>query len=149
MTGQHQNVPAPAAPAVPRILGETGPAAAGAGGVRWKLAEPGRQLDANVIRLTPGQRVGIHAEPDLDVLLLVLAGDGTLGTAGEPLDLSAGVIAWLPRGSSRSLSAGEDGLAYLTVHGRRPGMRIGAGPGGELRPRRSESSAAAGTGIAP
>jgi quercetin dioxygenase-like cupin family protein len=113
--------------AVPRILGDFEaltkhlPESRGA---LWKLAEPGRQLDANLVHLPPGQHVGTHAEPDLDVLLLVVAGDGILGTTGHALPLAEGSILWLPRGSSRSLAAGDDGISYLTVHRRRPGMRI-------------------------
>jgi len=114
-------------PAVARILGDfedlTGilPESRGA---LWKLAEPGRQLDANLVHLPPGQHVGTHAEPDLDVLLLVVAGDGILGTTGHTLQLAKGTIVWLPHGSSRSVAAGDDGMSYLTVHQRRPGMRI-------------------------
>ncbi|MFF4760179.1 cupin domain-containing protein [Streptomyces sp. NPDC001292] len=96
------------------------------GGVLWKLAESGRQLDANVVRLAPGAGVAPHREPDLDVLLFVVAGSGVLGagTGGEPRQLTEGAAVWLPHGSTRSLTAGPDGLAYLTVHRRRPGMRI-------------------------
>jgi quercetin dioxygenase-like cupin family protein len=125
--------------AVPRILGDFEALAgdlAGSPGALWKLTEPGRQLDANLVHLPPGQHVGTHAEPDLDVLLLVVAGDGILGTTGHALRLAKGTIAWLPHGSARSLAAGDDGLSYLTVHQRRPGMRVksrqeatGADPG--------------------
>ncbi|NEA51276.1 hypothetical protein G3I35_34630 [Streptomyces sp. SID10815] len=96
------------------------------GGVLWKLAETGRQLDANLVRLAPGGRVAPHAEPDLDVLLFVVGGDGVLGagTADEPRRLTEGAAVWLPHGSTRSVAAGADGLSYLTVHRRRPGMRI-------------------------
>jgi quercetin dioxygenase-like cupin family protein len=114
-------------PPVPRILGDSLaltrrlPAS---GGALWKLAEPGRQLDANLVHLPPGQHVGTHAEPDLDVILLVVAGEGILGTAGQTLHLAEGAIVWLPHGSSRSIAAGDDGMSYLTVHRRRPGMRV-------------------------
>ncbi|MGW4276603.1 cupin domain-containing protein [Streptomyces seoulensis] len=96
------------------------------GGVLWKLAEAGRQLDANLVRLAPGGRVAPHAEPDLDVLLFVVGGDGVLGAgaADEPRCLTEGATVWLPHGSTRSIAAGADGLSYLTVHRRRPGMRI-------------------------
>jgi quercetin dioxygenase-like cupin family protein len=114
-------------PASPRVLCDIRavstriPAPAGA---VWKLAERGRQLDANLIRLSSRQHVGTHIEPDLDVLILVLAGDGTLGATDGTLHLTSGILAWLPRGSARSLTAGKDGLTYLTVHQRRPGMQI-------------------------
>ncbi|WP_405738612.1 hypothetical protein OG422_01140 [Streptomyces sp. NBC_01525] len=122
---------------VPSVLCDVGALTAGASGgaaVRWKLAESGRQLDANVVHLTAGQRVDAHTEPDLDVLLLVLAGGGTLESAGPNEALAAGGLVWLPHGSRRALVAGAAGLSYLTVHRRRPGMRIGSRPPGAAGP---------------
>ncbi|MEU5096216.1 hypothetical protein [Streptomyces sp. NPDC020996] len=94
--------------------------------VAWKLAESGRQLDANLVRLPPGERIATHTEPDLDVLVTVVAGSGTVDTpaGGGPQDLAPGTVLWLPHGSTRSLTAGEQGIAYFTVHSRRPGMQI-------------------------
>ncbi|OEV10007.1 hypothetical protein [Streptomyces nanshensis] len=112
---------------LPRLLCDTAglPGLADApSGALWKLAESGRQLDANVVHLEPHRQVDTHAEPDLDVLLLVLDGSGTLGTGQGPQELAAGRLLWLPRGSSRSLTAGAEGLRYLTVHRRRPGLQI-------------------------
>ncbi|MFJ3823563.1 hypothetical protein [Streptomyces nodosus] len=93
-------------------------------GVLWKLAESGRQLDANLIRLLAGDHIATHAEPDLDVLVLVVTGDGVMDTPEGALPLTAGVLLWLPHGSTRSIIAGPGGLAYVTVHRRRPGMQI-------------------------
>lgn len=94
-------------------------------GAVWKLAESDRQLDANLVHLPAGRGVDTHAEPALDVLLVVVSGEGVMETGeGEKLALTAGRVLWLPHGSRRSLSAGDDGLLYLTVHRRRPGMSI-------------------------
>lgn len=112
---------------LPRVLADVGElAAADSAGVRWKLAESGRQLDANVVRLAPHQRVDAHAEPDLDVLLLVLGGDGVLEAADGAHPMAEGALLWLPHGSRRAFTAGESGLTYLTTHRRRPGMWIGS-----------------------
>ncbi|CAG6391250.1 hypothetical protein NMG29_27690 [Streptomyces cocklensis] len=108
-----------------RALTAAPPAATG---VLWKLGETGRQLDANLVRLAPGEHIAAHAEPDLDVLLLVVSGSGLLGTSDEPLPLADGALVWLPHGSTRDITAGGDGLDYLTVHTRRPGMQIGSRP---------------------
>lgn len=129
-TGPGPTANAPSGPAVapvPRRLCDVQALAADPpekAGAMWSLGESGRQLDANVVHLPPGGSVGVHTERDLDVLLLVVAGDGTLGTTGEPEPLTAGALMWLPSGSTRSLDAGPDGLSYVTVHRRRPGMRI-------------------------
>ncbi len=88
--------------------------------VLWKLTETGRQLDANVVRLPPHRSIAPHMEPDLDVLVLVVSGSGVMGDER----VSEGKLLWLPHGSTRSITAGEDGLTYLTVHRRRPGMQI-------------------------
>ena len=98
-------------------------------GARWTLAEPGRQLDANLIHLPAGRRVATHTESDLDVVLVVVAGCGTVGSPDDPQSVASGNIVWLPRASTRTITAGEDGLSYLTVHRRRPGLQIGARPG--------------------
>ncbi|MGW2512938.1 hypothetical protein ACWC0A_26795 [Streptomyces scopuliridis] len=93
-------------------------------GALWKLAEGGRQLDANLVHLPPRQGVEAHAETELDVLLLVVAGSGVLGTAEGAEPLAGGALIWLPRGCVRSITAHAEGLSYLTVHRRRPGIRI-------------------------
>lgn len=122
---------ADSAPPLPILLCQTlapAGAASDATGALWRLAEAGRQLDANLVRLAPGSRIDAHAEPDLDVLLLVVSGGGVLhaGVEQVPQALGPGELLWLPHGSTRSLTTGEDGLTYLTVHRRRPGMQIHA-----------------------
>ncbi|MFF4394387.1 cupin domain-containing protein [Streptomyces sp. NPDC001480] len=128
MTHDDGGHPPPAARTpVPRVLCDTGslaPSDDTSAGALWRLAEPGRQLDANVVRLPPTRRVDPHTEPDLDVLLLVVAGEGTLVSTEGSQPLGTGSLVWLPHGSTRGLVAGAAGLSYLTVHRRRPGMRI-------------------------
>lgn len=113
-----------------RALAEDPPVPAG---VLWKLAESGRQLDANVVRIAPGGRIAAHTETQLDVMLFVVAGDGVLGAGPSETSrpLTEGALVWLPHGSTRSIAAGDGGLTYLTVHRRRPGMWIGKRPGTE------------------
>ncbi|MEO6701737.1 MAG: DUF2249 domain-containing protein [Jatrophihabitantaceae bacterium] len=101
-----------------------------AGGAVWRLEPAARQLDANVIRLRAGGRIEAHLGPDLDVLLHVLAGSGQIVTATDPIHVQAGALVWLPRRSQRAILAGSDGLTYLSVHPRRPGLSIYAGTAG-------------------
>ncbi|MCX3063078.1 cupin domain-containing protein [Streptomyces beihaiensis] len=103
------------------VLGGADPSATGA---LWRLEGAARQLDANVIRRPPGSRGTPHVEPDLDVLVVVVEGGGTLHRAGGDAELTAGNLAFVPRGEQRAISAGPDGLVYVTAHRRRPGMTI-------------------------
>lgn len=96
-----------------------------AAGAVWKLEMDKRHLDANIVRLQGGARIAPHLGPDLDVLLFVVAGGGELITSIGSVPLDPGHVAWLPRRSERSFHSGPDGLSYLTVHPRRPALRIG------------------------
>ncbi|MFH8474674.1 cupin domain-containing protein [Streptomyces sp. NPDC018000] len=113
---------------VPRVLAVLDDlltaAAPDARGALWQLAEQGRELDANLVRLLPGAEVGEHQEDVLDVLLVVIAGSGRVVAGGDSLDLTPTTVVWLPRTSRRALVAGPEGLAYVTVHRRRPGLAI-------------------------
>ncbi|MGC5077470.1 cupin domain-containing protein [Agrococcus sp. DT81.2] len=120
-------------PARPRILADTGALGAAVGtpderGAVWRLDDAERHLDANVIALPPGERIDDHVGPEEDVLLHVIAGSGALRSGDEELPLTVGTIVWLPRRSRREITAGADGLRYLSVHRRKPGLRVGRRP---------------------
>ncbi|MEU3727157.1 hypothetical protein [Streptomyces sp. NPDC031705] len=100
-------------------------APADATGALWRLTGTARGLDSNLIRLRPGAAIAEHAEPALDVMLVVVEGGGRIDTEDGTLRLRPHTACWLPRGARRSLTAGPQGLTYLTVHTRRPGMGIG------------------------
>lgn len=120
---------------VPQVLGNTRDlvgggtpdpdAQASLEGAVWKLESHQRQLDSNVIRLGPNDHIQSHQGPDQDVLLHILSGSGQLDSDAGTTDLAIGSLAWLPRRSRRSILAGADGLSYLSVHTRRPGLAIG------------------------
>lgn len=115
-------------PALPRIVGNTSGLRPSRGGSAWRLEPTDRGLDANVIDLPPGGEIAMHAGPELDVLIHVLAGSGVLETAGDELALDVGTLVWLPPRAQRRFTAGPDGLRYFSVHGRKPGLTIGAAP---------------------
>ncbi|MFF5565706.1 hypothetical protein ACFY7Z_08390 [Streptomyces sp. NPDC012623] len=118
--------------------------APGQQGALWRLAERGRGMDANVVRLPPGGAVAEHSDDVLDVLLVVLDGDGYLGTPGGRQRLTPHSVVWLPRTSYRSLGAGDSGLVFLTAHPRRPGLSVSrarSSEGGGPRRRRDRACA--------
>lgn len=120
---------APAVADVPRVLADTNRLSSvgtetDAEGAVWRIDVAARQLDVNVIRLGGDGRIDTHVGPDLDVLLHVLHGSGQVVTADGPVPVTVGALVWLPRRSQRAIVAGPDGLTYLSVHPRRPGLSI-------------------------
>jgi uncharacterized protein (DUF2249 family) len=114
------------AASLPRILCDTTSTATGSdanvAGVAWSLSPRHRDLDSNIIRLRAGTGIEPHDGPDLDVLILALAGTGRIVTETDPLELRPGILVWLPRRSRRGFVAGPEGLSYLTVHRRRQAL---------------------------
>jgi quercetin dioxygenase-like cupin family protein len=100
-------------------------------GVHWSLADSG-DLNVNLVRLGPGRMMAEHANHELDVVLVVLAGTGRLVVDDIDWPLAAAVVALIPKGTTRAFHAGAEGMAYLTVHRRR--APLGISPAG--RPRR-------------
>ncbi len=120
-------------PALPRVLADTAALAERTGerdvrGAVWRLDPAERDLDSNVVALPPGGVIEPHAGPDLDVLVHVLGGSGSLTTEADAVDLRAGVLLWLPRRSLRGFIAGPAGLRYLTVHRRRQALVLAPPP---------------------
>lgn len=101
--------------------------AEGADGALWSLPHGG-DLDANLVRLSAGAGIGEHRNDEVDVLMSVLAGRGSLVLDGVDHELAAGRVALVPRGGVRSVQAGDDGLVYLSVHRCRGGLSIGSRP---------------------
>jgi len=97
-------------------------------GVHWTLEAPG-DLNVNLVHLDAGSRVETHVNSDLDVVLIVLVGNGRLSVDGTDHVLAPHVLAFVGKGIERSISAGSHGLSYLTVHRRRSALGITASEG--------------------
>jgi len=98
---------------------------AGSGPI-WSLA--GGDLNATLLAWPPGERLPEHVNAELDVLLVVIEGDGTAVVDGERHGLAAGHALLIEKGTSRSIQAGRQGLRYLSIHRRRGPLQIeGAG----------------------
>lgn len=100
----------------------------GPSGVVWSLPHGG-DLDANVVHLGAGDAIGAHVNDEVDVLISVVAGRGVLTVADTTVQLRPGVLALIPRGHRRGVAAAGDGITYLSIHRRRPGLTIGTRPG--------------------
>ncbi len=95
----------------------------GPAGVVWSLPHGG-DLDANLVHLGPGGEIALHTNAEVDVLVSVVSGRGTLVVDGGSHQLRSDVLALVPRGAARAIRAGGRGLTYLSIHRRRSPLGI-------------------------
>jgi mannose-6-phosphate isomerase-like protein (cupin superfamily) len=99
--------------------------AAGDGpGPVWGMAS--NDLNATLLAWPPGHEVAEHVNAELDVLVVVLAGDGVVTIDARPHELRAAQAILIERGCSRAIRAGAGGLRYLSIHRRRGPLQISA-----------------------
>ena len=91
-------------------------------GPAWGAASD--ELNATLLVWQAGDGQPDHANAERDVALVALAGSGSLVVDGVEYALAPGVLAIVPRGASRAVVAGPDGLRCLTVHRRRGGLAV-------------------------
>jgi uncharacterized cupin superfamily protein len=101
-------------------------AASGTGPV-WGLASD--DLNATMLAWPAGHEVAEHVNAELDVLLVVLHGEGTARVDGVEHALTFGHALLIPKGSARAIRAGAAGIRYLSVHRRRGPLQIEGAPG--------------------
>lgn len=107
----------------------------GTGSTAW--AHQSADLNVNLLVLSGGEQVGEHRNDEVDVLLVILAGDGAIAIEGVTYPVRAGHALVIPKGTRRGVSAGETALTYLTCHRRRGGLW----PRGVPRPGASRTTA--------
>ena len=69
-----------------------------------------------------------HVNEERDVLMVVLDGSATLNIDGKQRELARGETAIIAKGRKRKITAGADGVRYLSIHRRRPPLQIGGAP---------------------
>lgn len=77
------------------------------------------QLNVNLLRLAPGDVIAEHINDEVDVLLVIVAGEGKLAVDGAVWPLHAGQLVVVPRGATRSLRCADEPLVYVSCHQRR------------------------------
>jgi quercetin dioxygenase-like cupin family protein len=95
-------------------------AAATAPGVAWGYQ--GDDLNANLVVFHGTDGVATHVNHEVDVLIVGIAGAGTVEVGGERTALGAGQALIVAKGTARSLAAAGEFFAYLTCHRRRAGL---------------------------
>jgi quercetin dioxygenase-like cupin family protein len=105
-------------------------------GPLWGIGS--EDLNATLLAWPPGGGTPRHVNAERDVLIVVLAGSGTVEIDGEAHSLETDAVALVPKGKERSIQAGGDGIRYLSVHLRRRleigGLRAHESPDAEREP---------------
>lgn len=83
-------------------------------GVIWS-APPG-DLNVNLVSLEPGHVIEEHRNDALDVLVVVLSGDGEITVDDDAHHVTGQQLLLIPAGARRSFRAGQFRLAYLSIH---------------------------------
>jgi quercetin dioxygenase-like cupin family protein/hemerythrin len=83
-------------------------------------------LNATLLSWKAGDGPPEHVNPERDVLVVVLEGSAMLRVDGEERQLELGETVIIAKGEARKLTAGRDGVRYLSVHRRRPPLQIGS-----------------------
>src|SRR5688500_17903202 len=94
-------------------------------GPLWGLASS--DLNATLLAWPAGHSLVEHTT-ELDVLLIVLGGDGVVTTERRAHTISAGSAMLIEKGRARAIRAGAAGIRYLTVHRRRGPLQIAGAP---------------------
>jgi hypothetical protein len=82
------------------------------------------ELNATLLAWRAGEATPEHVNEERDVLVVGVAGSGTISIDGDAHALGAATAIVVPKGARRRIEAGPAGIRYLTVHRRRGGLTI-------------------------
>jgi len=94
----------------------------GRNGPIWGIES--EELNATVLAWAAGQRTPEHINDERDVLVVVLEGSAEIVIGERRSSLRSGDAVIVPKGTSRQVTAGRDGVRYLSVHRRRGPLQI-------------------------
>jgi quercetin dioxygenase-like cupin family protein/iron-sulfur cluster repair protein YtfE (RIC family) len=105
--------------------GDRESAAGSSGGPVWSTAS--EDLNATLVEWRAGKGPPEHVNEERDVLVTVLDGSAVLLLDGEEHRLDRGQTMVVGKGAARRITAGPEGVRYLSVHLRRPGLQVSRG----------------------
>lgn len=76
-------------------------------------------LDFTLVQWNDGGGVAEHLNGEVDVLMIVLGGEGTAIVGGEQFTMSPGDVLLIPKDTARSIQSSSKGFRYLNVHKRK------------------------------
>jgi quercetin dioxygenase-like cupin family protein len=83
----------------------------------WTLTSD--DLNVNLLWFRAGGGVPSHVNNEVDVLVIVVAGEGMIEIDGAGQTIRAGQVCLIPKGAIRGIRSGSGEFAYLTAHRRR------------------------------
>jgi quercetin dioxygenase-like cupin family protein len=86
----------------------------------WSLNS--EQLNINLLRFSTGEGIPPHINDEVDVLIVIVEGEGALMLGDEERPIRTGEAALIPRGARRAIRCMSGTLAYLSCHRRRGGL---------------------------
>jgi mannose-6-phosphate isomerase-like protein (cupin superfamily) len=80
--------------------------------------------DLNVTLLSWDEKAGVvaHVNDEVDVLMIVVAGEGEATVNGEVVPLAVGQALLIPKGVERAIRSRGSRFSYLSVHRARRGL---------------------------
>ncbi len=94
----------------------------GRSGAVW--AHESEQLNANLVKLEAGESIADHLNGEVDVLLVVQGGAGSVVIDGVAHEVADQSVVLVPRGTRRSIHA-DRRLLYFSIHQRREPLTVG------------------------
>ena len=82
------------------------------------------ELNVTLLAWPAGEGPTTHVNDERDVVIVVAEGAARVVLDGVTHHVRPGHVVVVPRGASRALTAGPDGVRYLSVHRRRGGLQI-------------------------
>jgi quercetin dioxygenase-like cupin family protein len=83
-----------------------------------------QELNATLLHWRAGEGPPEHVNNERDVLVVILAGSAIVSTDKDKSELAVGEATIIAKGRRRKISAGREGVRYLSVHRRRPPLQI-------------------------
>lgn len=94
-------------------------------GPQWGTAT--NDLNATLLSWNQGQEIAAHVNTEVDVIMVVVQGEGTLTLDGKEHEMHEGVAAVIPKGVERAVKAQSTPFVYLNIH-RKRSLQLGTPP---------------------
>ncbi len=89
-------------------------------GPQWGIET--EQLNATILSWQKGHGLEAHINHELDVVLVIMDGEGEAFIEEERIFLRSGMVVPIAKGLVRAITATSEQLTYVSIHRRRVGL---------------------------